>query len=376
LRATGGPEWDSLAETAVATGAFPIALASKALSRFAREYNSRKSASAVDPLDATSDVSLKPIWDLADDAEFRTLNVDGGVTNNSPLEAARLELAKLPPANPDVQDANHADRAVISIAPLTTSVPGKLPKFPDARITAIAGKIIAALVNQSRLQGEALNLTSDPRVATRWVISPTADGQTEPLASGLLGGFSGFFSKLFREHDYQLGRRNCQRFLTSYFGLPWTNPIVKQYGLSAKAQARLDAQYGFPAEYPSKDAQPVRFCPLIPVLPELRSEITVVRKPMDRKELADVLAMGFDRAKRVSKALLKESGYGTFSILAFTTSWPLIRAKIEGPLLDYVADELAKEDFVNQAKSNDMAQLIEEIRQLRGEITSVKKDLS
>jgi hypothetical protein len=33
-------------------------------------------------------------------------------------------------------------------------------------------------------------------------------------------GFGGFLSRRFREHDYQLGRRNCQWFLRQYFAIP------------------------------------------------------------------------------------------------------------------------------------------------------------
>jgi hypothetical protein len=43
----------------------------------------------------------------------------------------------------------------------------------------------------------------------------------------LLGGFGGFLDEKFRAHDFQLGRRNCQKFLSSIFGLAADHAIVK-----------------------------------------------------------------------------------------------------------------------------------------------------
>ena len=33
----------------------------------------------------------------------------------------------------------------------------------------------------------------------------------------------------FRDHDYQLGRRNCQWFLKQHFGLPFDNAVMGDY---------------------------------------------------------------------------------------------------------------------------------------------------
>jgi len=40
------------------------------------------------------------------------------------------------------------------------------------------------------------------------------------LASAPFSGFAGFVDKSFRQHDYHLGRQNCQTFLRYYFGVP------------------------------------------------------------------------------------------------------------------------------------------------------------
>jgi hypothetical protein len=43
------------------------------------------------------------------------------------------------------------------------------------------------------------------------------------MASSSLGGFGGLLSRAFRDHDFQLGRRNCQLFLRKHFSLPAGN---------------------------------------------------------------------------------------------------------------------------------------------------------
>jgi hypothetical protein len=48
--------------------------------------------------------------------------------------------------------------------------------------------------------------------------------QTYTIACGSLGGFGGFLARDFREHDFFLGRRNCQWFLRNHFALPYSGP--------------------------------------------------------------------------------------------------------------------------------------------------------
>jgi len=58
--------------------------------------------------------------------------------------------------------------------------------------------------------GETL-LTSDLKPITK-----VYDGSAA-IACGVLGGFGGFLDKSFREHDFYLGRLNCQSFLRKHF---------------------------------------------------------------------------------------------------------------------------------------------------------------
>ena len=116
-------------------------------------------------------------------------------------------------------------------------------------------------------------MANDPEVYSRFLIVPRrgfrADGTLEPftIACGSLGGFGGFLSRKFREHDYQLGRRNCQWFLKQYFALPsegegrnklfdgWT-PEARRKHRIAQGRPRRDQGWGGsrsadPADHPT-----------------------------------------------------------------------------------------------------------------------------
>jgi hypothetical protein len=355
----GGSNWQALADAAIATSAFPVVLAPQVLRRTAGEYNRRRwripqddpkcGADAI--CNCETDDPMPPTWGLQDNAPVHTLNVDGGATNNSPFDCVRLELANLPPVvqgGHNLRDPKLADRAVINIAPLFTQVASGLPPPPATDIASLLFHFVDVLVNQSRIQGENLRLTADPQVASRWLIAPTAEiSGIEPLAGATLNAFGGFVSQRFREHDYQLGRRNCQRFLMRYFGLPWDNAIMKPYNLSPGVQGRLDVQYGFDAETVHGAAPGPRVFPLIPVVPELRDEIKVARNAIQRDDLTRMGDLAMDRLKRVAKALLSGSGAGPFSDFAFNTAWLFIRDRLRDKLLTLAAGELAKQGFVS-----------------------------
>lgn len=358
LDARGNGPWDDLAQAAIATSAFPVVLAPQTLNRTGGDYNKRLwRISHANPKcgeDGTCQCehldTIRPDWDMADGSPYETLNVDGGATNNSPFDLARIALSELPstlPGGHDPRDPQFTDRAVVSIAPLATEITGRLPPMPEASMFPLLGRFVTALVNQSRIQGENLKLIPKADVGSRWIIAPNSVvPNTEPLAGSLLSAFGGFVAQVFREHDYQLGRRNCQWFLRSHFGLPWDNAIMRQYSLSRTVQDRLDAQFGFAAAKDETTGTQTRLFPLIPVMPEVAPEITVVRNAIDQDRLKTLGDLALDRVKRVAKALLVESGDGMLSDVAFNAAWLFIKGKLRNRLLTYAGFELAKQGFV------------------------------
>lgn len=238
-------DWWLFGRSALASGAFPVGLAPRKLERPARHYDDREWTVPSDvPLarnpdgswwcDCTRDEPQAPNWpatiDPSEDYEFWC--VDGGVMDNEPLELARRYLARNG-RNP--RDPFQSNRAVIMIDPFPNRA--SIPPFreSDAAIEKTVPNMFFGLIRQARFKPSELFLAQDDDVGSRFVIAPARkktfdDGRrrhVEPaIASGILGAFGGFLARAFRAHDYALGRRNCQRFLTHHFVLPVGNETV------------------------------------------------------------------------------------------------------------------------------------------------------
>jgi hypothetical protein len=169
--------------------------------------------------------------------------VDGGTLNNEPFEIVRWSISDL---NNDrnSRDPRTANRAVILIAPFPPQSVSNFKELGDKRDLGMGfvGKtLIPALIDQARFKASDLIAASDPNVYSRYLISPTRvkDSKSPALACGSLYAFGGFLDEQFREHDFQLGRRNCQWFLRKHFTLHPSNPI---FGAEADPDAPLDAE--------------------------------------------------------------------------------------------------------------------------------------
>ena len=217
-------EWRSLAVAALASGAFPVALAARCLSRPGSDYDYRfvyPHARPQQPSSTNQVVFSKPKIDRSNPYTFTA--VDGGAMNNEPFELARVELAGMKGRNP--REGHEACRAVIMIDPFTD--PREDAK-PRGTLLATFSALLKALISQSRFKQIDLTLAEAGDVYSRFMIAPSREKRkgkgkvtgSKALASSGLDGFLGFFSRDYRHHDYMLGRRNCQRFLRDWFVLP------------------------------------------------------------------------------------------------------------------------------------------------------------
>jgi hypothetical protein len=263
----GNSNWKLLETAAMATGAFPVMLATRVLERKRADYEKRLwNIAGQEP------AAIPPAWDdSVVPATFDNAHVDGGVTNNDPFELARQYVAAA--AGNDGQNprsAELANAAVISVAPF----PGddNFQAGYDAAAQTELGNVVSALigvlVNQSRFQGENLLLTKDPDVYSRFEISPSDDsaGNKPALLCGALGAFGGFVERKFRDHDYQLGRRNCQKFLMDVFVLPEDNATVQPDAAKTPEALAAVRKFGFQegGRY---------WYPIIPLMPGVATEI-------------------------------------------------------------------------------------------------------
>jgi len=102
---------------------------------------------------------------------------------------------------------------------------------------------------------------------TRKMVFPKKEGDPYPIACGALDGFGGFFSKQFREHDYHLGRRNCQRFLRKHMSIR-LDKAKSHYLFQDWKQDGSDARHNrFYVKYSEKEGDGA-----YPIIPDLGIE--------------------------------------------------------------------------------------------------------
>jgi hypothetical protein len=223
------PLWQEFAMSALATGAFPLFLSARKLSRESSHYLYRHASRG----DAGVGFD-QPSWaDEKAPAPYDFLCVDGGTMNNEPYDLARISLAGLDGRSP--REGDRADRALIMIDPFAD--PGELGPAEACSLFSLAGAVVRSMVNQARFSPRDRALIQNESIYSRYLVAPSRSGfvGAKSLASGGLGAFFGFFSEAYRHHDFMLGRRNCQRFLQSVLTLPQDNPIFA--GWSARARA-------------------------------------------------------------------------------------------------------------------------------------------
>jgi predicted acylesterase/phospholipase RssA len=272
--------WKKLAEAAVASGAFPLALAPKVIQRNASAYNEQEwmvSAPLSPSEDCVERTEIPPDWDGAAPADYFFVAVDGGVMNNEPLEYARQEIAGIDRRNE--RSGGKATRAIVMIDPFPDAVPATTKYKAETGIFNVAGAIFQSLMSQAKFKIDELRLARDQSVYSRFIIAPTRD-KTEreslkekwsALASNSLSHFGGFFNEEFRRHDFLLGRRNCQRFLQKYFVLPLDNPLFKQWPVALR---QPDSPYLVTTK--GSDAH---YLPIIPLVGDLNNETREPQPP-------------------------------------------------------------------------------------------------
>lgn len=273
------PNSKRLVKSTLASGAFPVGLSAVDLLTPLSHYDQRAWPMNIPP---NRFKDIKPQWPWGNGASgtgtvlqppvnYRFAAVDGGAINNDPFDLARYALMENPPeASPS--DVAEVNRIVVMISPFpeAPTIDGLNPDgSANTRLTKIVSKMIGMFVEQSRFRPDVLMRALDNTGADLWRISPSRFVGTQPqpaaIACGLWGGFGGFLDIEFRRHDYELGRRNCQRFLQSWFGLPDNNPHIDVVGEPISRVMKTD-----------EAGEEIRY-PIIPLCGTARIEV----KPRD-----------------------------------------------------------------------------------------------
>jgi hypothetical protein len=163
--------------------------------------------------------------------------------------------------------------------------------------------LFTTLTSQSRFSGRSLAAVVSGQSGDQFVIAPSDAKRPDAkaLQCGLLDAFAGFFDRGFRAHDYQLGRRNCQKFLMHHFRLPILNPIVHAGFSKLDAAGRTAVLAKFVNSYPSQE----NTLPIIPLCGTAAMEVPEPsRATITTARLGYVLNWIVDRLHAIAKALI------------------------------------------------------------------------
>ncbi len=336
------PEWRTFADCAISSSAFPVGLAPRELNFTWNEYFDRSwpmsiwHTSGINP-----DPKVYPQRQSSDPFVF--LTVDGGAINNEPLEYARFALMSNPPVALE-RRGDIVDRAVIMIDPFPEPPTSPGGGALDREIVHMASALLGVLENQARFKPSELALAASESVYSRYLIAPhrTKPGQQreEPfaIAASLLGGFGGFLSEKFREHDFQLGRRNCQQFLRASFALPRSNPIVASWAPDVRDDPRFLAL----AEQGEEEA----FC-VIPLLGDAKDEVLLPAWPRITMDELDALMERIKaRVEKLLTAVLSEKVQKRFLKILAQIASALTRSTLLETIKFTVLADLVRRDQI------------------------------
>jgi hypothetical protein len=339
------PNWKDYAICALASAAFPVGLAPRLIGatlgkdsspaeKRKDEYEGRRW-----PIDSVaSDLTRGPAWldTVRAEAPFWFTTADGGIIDNDPFEYARFSLKDGGKLDQGIEHRlNAVDRAVIMISPFPELKPIAPEGRPASDLVSSFSALMPALIAQARFKPSEIILAARSTHGSRYLIGPsrvTPDGKEQRygIASGLLGGFGGFVARSFRDHDFQLGRRNCQRFLQETFALPPENKIIESWPADVDKSKFTAIQ----TEAEKKRKEPETYYCIIPLFGTAKAEVVLPAWPLISQIRFDTLQTRIaERFDVVAPRLLAQNVTGPLYYLLLLAvrpfPWPfgLIRDK-------------------------------------------------
>lgn len=216
---------------------------------------------------------------------YRSLNADGGTSNNEPVELLRdmmlqirLKESNMERKLEEVNAMSDTERmeekskltnySVLLIDPFPSyDFDIKEPNHQSETILRYGLNLVGAMRAQLLFDAkQAIDAYNKGNYGLH-VVAPSRSDAEKPehaIACGALGGFGGFISREYRVHDFFLGRHNCQSFLRKYFVVNVAEPagtenyecveaVLKGYG----CQEALD-------RFSYTDEKGIKWVPVIP----------------------------------------------------------------------------------------------------------------
>ncbi len=361
------PNWKDYTVCALASAAFPVGLSPRLIGatigkdsspaeQKRDEYEDRRL-----PIDALyGKPAMSPEWlpTVRDERPFWFTTADGGIIDNDPFEYARFSLKDGDKMDQRIEPAVGAvDRAVIMVSPFPELKPIAPEGQPTTDLMSSFSALLPALIDQARFKPSEIVLAADPKHGSRYLIGPsrviddgTPDGKEQRygIASSLLGGFGGFVARSFRDHDFQLGRRNCQRFLQETFALPPENKIIESWPADVDKSKFTAIQ----TEAEKKRNEPETYC-IIPLFGTAKAEVVLPAWPRISQVRFEILQTRIaERFDAVAPRLLAQNVTGPLSFLLglavrpFPRGIGLIRDKALNFVRPFMLADLVRRDLI------------------------------
>ncbi len=163
------------------------------------------------------------------------------------------------------------------------------------------------------------------------------------IASAGLGGFAGFVDAELRMHDFQLGRRNAQKFLRDHLVVHRDNPIVADWVKRMEASGKLQ---DFQPRIRAAGGQEIvdrDFVQLIPLVGDARAQVPSRPWPQLRWPVIEKrLKAGIEkRAEAITPALVRR-GLGMIGLSDKRLLGRLVRSFASSKIRDAVRDKALK----------------------------------
>lgn len=306
------PEWKLLGQFAQATAAFPIGLPPVRLKRPTADYEWRAvllpgGHDGNGPL-APKPTLLTPAWHelplpQQPGESYMFDAVDGGATNNQPLELVRAGLAGF--GNSLIRDPDRATAAIILVDPFLDKPDLSAPASTPLGLLDVADRLFNSFVRNSRFSTADLLLAMDPNVASRFLLTAgrvNTRGEQQwggaALTTAGAGAFLGFAFRDYRVHDYLLGRRNCREWLRKHFCLPESNPLFGAFPTT-------DDAHGYRAPDAAGHRRRGGPFPIIPLVDDVATPLDVPDWPVLDADSVDFQGDITDRLK----AVIRRTGF-------------------------------------------------------------------
>lgn len=341
----GPTGWNTLVTWALASSAFPVGLAPRFLYTSREVYEARMWP-GLDQDGRCTPVRAPTQLPTGDTVRFPA--VDGGMANNEPFELARRALADdICTRLPRTGEAAHS--AVVLVDPFPSPFDAQAYQRqcqlrPD--VTEVVAPLLSAMKQQCRFKPEELALAADSAIYSRYLVAPTGSNARETvygdnaLAGAGLGAFAGFLSLAFREHDYQLGRRNAQQFLRMHFTLPLANDL---FAASRSLYAAKGARGGHLVARSAGGARD--HVPIIPLMPSVSAEIPLPAWP--RLPADELAAIGRAMQPRLNTMVARLGRKTCWPARLFmAAAWPFLRGMARRKIVEYMDRDLRARGLV------------------------------